>query len=502
MTASRFPVFWKDVRSLLKPMGAFLALQAVYTGGFLLVFRYFDGVWPPFTAFGEVTLLAAVALGQIFGLVAAGYVFAEEKTSGTDVFLRRLPASRTRITLEKLAAGLTVLTLLLLIQVALHVMALPWGGLWPTEFPLGILDEFMSWMVTPAAVIASLIVYYFGSYVVGVLVSLFTPQALVIVVVGYGIETVVYGFAMMGVDDGLFISWEMALLNLIMYAPLILVPLLVIVPGSRFRIPGAASLLAPGRAPVLGLVWKSVTENSALQVLSLAFLLGALISPLDLDSTLVGGGALLLLVALGTASYSPVEKRGLDCVLYQHPVPRHHLFLAKTGAAALPVLAVAAGVLVFWGQRAPTEVVTVLAYSAFAYACAVLMTLTFERSVIALLATVSLVISTLLLPFGALAFLDSVADLDVGMRGVRVRFWPDGVSGAATAVEYLGLAVPSMLLAAGCMWAAWRMATDPAVLTGSPRYRLRASGRLYAAVAAVSFVVTILWWSEPLAVIG
>ena len=502
MTASRFPIFWKDVRLLVKPLGVFLALQAVYTGGFLLVIRYFEGFWPPFSAFGEVTLLAAVALGQIFGLVAAGYVFAEEQTAGTDVFLRRLPASRARITLEKLTAGLTALTLLLLIQVALHVMALPLGGLWPTEFPLGILEEFMSWMVTPAAVVASLIVYYFGSYLVGVLVSLFTPQTLVVVVVGYGIESVVYGFAMMGVDDGLFISWEMALLNLMMYAPLVLVPLLVIVPGSRFRIPGAASLLAPGRAPALGLVWKSFTENATLQILSVAFLLGALLSPLDLDSTLVGGGALLLLVALGTASYSPVEKQGLDCVLYQHPVPRHHLFLAKIGAAVVPVLAVAAGVLVFWSWQTPSEVATVLAYSAFAYTCAALMTLTFDRSVIALLAAVSLVISTLLLPVGALAFMDSVADLDIGMRGIRVAFWADDVSGIPTSVEYLGLAVPSMLLAVGCIWAAWKMATDPAVLTGSPRYRLKASGRLYAAIAAVSFLVTLLSWSEPLALIG
>ena len=45
------------------------------------------------------------------------------------------------------------------------------------------------------------------------------------------------------------------------------------------------------------------------------------------------------------------------------------------------------------------------------------------------------------------------------------------------------------------------MATDPAVLTGSPRYRLRYSGRFYAAVAAVTFVVALIWWREPLAMI-
>ena len=249
-------------------------------------------------------------------------------------------------------------------------------------------------------------------------------------------------------------------------------------------------------------MWKSVTENSTLQALSLVFFIAAILAPPRVDPTLVWGLALLLLVALGTAAYAPVEKQGLDCVLYQHPVPRNQLFLAKTGAAVAPALAVAGGVLVFWSQRAQSDVVTVLAYSAFAYGCAVLMTLTFERAVIALLATISLVWATLLIPLGVLAFMESVTNLDIGIRGVSVRFLPPGGSGAESSVVYFGLAVPSMLLAAGCIWAAWRMATDPAVLTGSPRYRLKSSGRLYAAVVAVTFVVTLLWWREPLAVIG
>jgi len=129
------------------------------------------------------------------------------------------------------------------------------------------------------------------------------------------------------------------------------------------------------------------------------------------------------------------------------------------------------------------------------------MTLTFDRAVIALLATISLVTMTLMTPLGVLAFMDSVTGLDITMQGASVRFWAEGLSGTETTVEYLGLAVPSVLLAAGCMWAAWRMATDPAVLTGSPRYRLKLSGRFYARVVAVSFVVTLIWWREPLAMI-
>ena len=105
MMASRIPVFRKDFRLLVKPLGVFLLLQALYTVGFFFVFRYFDGTWPPIAALGEVALLSAIGLGQIFGLVAAGYVFAEEETAGTNDFLHRLPTSRARITIEKLGAG-------------------------------------------------------------------------------------------------------------------------------------------------------------------------------------------------------------------------------------------------------------------------------------------------------------------------------------------------------------------------------------------------------------
>ena len=503
MRASRIPVFWKDVRSLLKPLAAFLVLQAVFVVGFLLVFWYWNRSWPPFSDFAEAMVLTALGLGQMFGLVAAGYVFAEESTAGTDVFLSRLPASRARINAEKLAAGLAVLALLWLVQAAFHVMALPFGGLWSGEpSSVGIIEELMSWVTSPATVAVTLLGYCFGSYLIGVLISLVTHQTVVIVVAGYAIESIVYGFAMMGVGGGLFSTWDMAWLNLIFFAPLILLPLFVSRPGSRFRIPGITSLLSPGSAPIAGLVWKSITENSALQMMSLAFLLAALLVPLDVGADLVTGGALLLLVALGTASYSPVEKQGLDCVLYQHPVPRKHLFWAKTGAALVPLLAVSAGALVFLNRQAPSDVVTVLALSGFAYSCAVLMTLTFERPIIALLAAVCGIFLGLAPLFGFLTFLERVWDVGIANVGVTVVLRPSGAPGAEAVVTTLGLAIPATLLAAGCLWLAWRMANNAAVLTGSPRYRLSYFASRYSVILAVTCVVTLLSWRERLGVFG
>jgi len=439
--------------------------------------------------------------------VAGGYVFAEEREAGTDVFLSRLPVSQARITAEKLAAGLAVLTILWLIHAALHVIALPFGGLWSGEpSPVGIIEEAMSWITSPTTVAGTLVVFSFGSYLVGVLVSLVTKQPLVVVVVGYAIESIIYGFIMMGVDDALWVTWDMAWLNLVVYVPLMLVPLLVAAPGSRFRIPGAVTLLSPGRAPVGGLVWKSITENSTLQMLSLVFLLGEFIVPSGIDPALVIGGALLLLVALGTASYSPVEKQGLDCLLYQHPVPRNQLFWAKTGAAVVPILAVAAGTLVSWSRLMPPDIATVLAYSCFAYSCAVLMTLTLERPVIALLAAVSLVVMSLLIPILLIEFMANVAnldlaDLDITVDGISVLIRQSGVPVAEWPVVFLGLAIPAILMAAGSLWIAWRMANSPAVLTETPAYRFSFVARNYTLLLAVSYAVTLLSWRERLALI-
>jgi ABC-type transport system involved in multi-copper enzyme maturation permease subunit len=503
MIASSFPVFWKDVRSMMKPLVAFLVLQVIWLPFFFGMFWYWEGGLLPFPAFGELMVLSALGLGQIFGLVAAGYVRAEEETAGTDVFLSRLATSRSRITAEKLAAGVAIVGLLWIIQAGYHVVALPFGGLWtgdPTE--IGIVSEIWSWLSSPVEIAALLLAYYFGSYLIGVLVSLVTNQTVLIVVIGYAVETILYGFIMMGMNDTWFLTWDMAWLNLVLYAPLVLVPLFVARPGSRFRIPGAGSLLSPGRAPAMGLVWKSFTENSALQTLSFAFLAGALLVPIEVDVEFVATIGLLLIVALGTASYAPVEKRGLDCLLYQHPVPRHHVFWAKISAAVLPVLAVAVGTLVYWSRGAPVEIVTVLAYAGFAYTCAVLMTLTFERAIIALLAAVSLVIASLLLPIVSLEFVGGVGNVEITGVGVEVFVRPENQPGAEAAMVSLGLVWPALFLAVSCLALARWMATSAAVLTGSASYRLKVCGRLYAAIAVVSFVVTVLSWRGPLSVIG
>lgn len=105
----------------------------------------------------------------------------------------------------------------------------------------------------------------------------------------------------------------------------------------------------------------------------------------------------------GRAGRGPAAQ-GLVCVVYQHPVPRNHLFWVKAGAAVVPLLAVAAGTLVFWRRDVPPDVTTALVYVGFAHTCAVLMALTLEVPIMALLASVRVVCTSLLVPMGFFGF--------------------------------------------------------------------------------------------------
>ena len=113
--------------------------------GALLVVWFLDRIWLPLSGVGEVMVLSALGLGQVFALVAAGHVVAEETTAGTDVFLARLPVSRFRLTVEKVAAGSTAVVLLFLLQASFHLVAIPFGGLWSVgSSPVGIMEEAMT----------------------------------------------------------------------------------------------------------------------------------------------------------------------------------------------------------------------------------------------------------------------------------------------------------------------------------------------------------------------
>ena len=114
MTLASVPIFRKDVRALLRLLPWFFVLQLICVAGVAVVF-WVKG-WPRLLPVAsEVTVATQWMFGHAFALVAAAYFYAEERSAGTDVFLRRLPVSRARINAEKIAAGLTAVELAVLV---------------------------------------------------------------------------------------------------------------------------------------------------------------------------------------------------------------------------------------------------------------------------------------------------------------------------------------------------------------------------------------------------
>lgn len=493
MTFAAVPVFRKDVRALLRLLPSFLVLQLLTVVGAALLF-WVKG-WPGLRSVtSEVAVATQWLFGHAYALVAAAYFLAEERNAGTEIFLRRLPVSRARINAEKIGAGLTVVALLWACFVATHLLALPMGGLWSTEMlASGILGESQPdglWKTT-AFVGGMLATVYVSSYLVGLLVSLAVRQVIVVVLVGFAIWWAVFVFLMV-LDSELPVTRDMVWLNLLVYAPLVAAPLVMALPGRRFRFFPATTWSFVGRWRLAGLVWKSITANSLLQALCLVFLVTALFLRGDVDAWMVTAVGVILLAALGTAAYAPLEKEGLHCVLYQHPVPRLHLFWAQTIAAVAPVLAVSAATFLLWNRQWSVPFLLVLALGCFAYACAVLLTLAFPKQLTAMLATIAVVFTTFIWPIVILEFLSPNVIPQFAFITTDTIFG----SGNAGFIALQATALPVTLLAVGCFWAARRMATDRAVLTGSPRYRLTRFAGLYSVVFIVSALVTVAGWGN------
>lgn len=479
MTPRAWPVFGKDLRALLRMIPGFAAVQVGYSVIAGLVLLLLDEPHPWASA-GWVMLMAAWILGQGYGLFAATFFRAEERDRGTEAFLRRLPASTLRIGGEKVAAGLTAVVAFGLMQVLFHLATLPFGGLWPPPAVAGTGTP-EGWPWSSAASIAGFFALtWTTSYAVGLLVSTVLRQGLVIVLVGFAAWWAVGSLFMVGLAA---VPWEALVLNVVVFTPLVVAVLVMALPERR--LPGLRLPVGgPARAPWLRLLGKGLAENGMLQAACLLYLAVALVLP-TADFWAVGATGMVLVAALGAGAYPLVEKRGVDCVLHHHPVPMATLFWTKVGAALPGVLAVSLGIWLILSRQENLPFASVALLCAFLYLCGVLMALTVERPVTALLATGCVVATTVITPL-TLGELLAPRWLLQHLPGL-----PSGDLG----VPLLGAAsLPLGLLALGCLEAARRMATDRRTRTGSPRRRGLRFLALYVLVLGVTVVGTALGW--------
>ena len=136
------------------------------------------------------------------------------------------------------------------------------------------------------------------------------------------------------------------------------------------------------------------------------------------------------------------------------------------------------GAFLQWSRQVPVPFITVIVFGLFAYACAVLLTLTFHRPVVALLAAVAIVTMTVVFPLLWVELFAPTSGLSAGDPTYEV---------------FPGSTLPLALLAGGCLLAARRMSTDRAVLTGSTGYRQTYFSAFFSVAMGVAVLVA---WAE------
>lgn len=473
-TFAAYPVFRKDFRLLFKFMLAALAMQAFIT--ILIELGPADSLlygldlpdWFP---------KLQIAVSVIIGLVAAGYFFAEEHEGGNIRFLCRLAAPRKRILTEKIAAGFCIVLTIIICQFLWAI---------PGEKITGI--RFWQTVDIPAickAMIAGTLI----GYLIGLPLSFTLRRTISVVLVGICIE------------GGIF--W------LIYRSGQGVVPvirfLLFVLLGSCLPIAALVwSRVAAGRKPVSfpphgSATWQLIRKQGrekivlhALIAVVVAVALLSIIGTLDISYDTCGFLMLITLVLstmLGISTYCREEKAGISCVLYHHPASLNRIFWAKFchGLVGALVLDFAFTALILetyvedvgfsWSGATFVALLALLPYC-----CGVLFTHTFA---LPLYATMAGIFSVPALGVGVYYLLFSQVDLVANITS-----------------EYTGylshVHPPLVFLITGLILAAWRTATDRALLTAPTTHRLVYVMRLFVSVFAVVTIIEKTGWRDLL----
>src|SRR5690606_16589914 len=114
----KYPLYKKDFMILLKMTLAALALQIVLMYIIPELNKAGQEFWRPYIL-RQLTVFIPklqIAINVLIALTASVYWLAEERAGQHILFLKRLSASRHRIWGEKLFAGVSIITLSILIQ--------------------------------------------------------------------------------------------------------------------------------------------------------------------------------------------------------------------------------------------------------------------------------------------------------------------------------------------------------------------------------------------------
>ena len=248
----------------------------------------------------------------IIALICAGYYHAEEKAGNNHKFLSRLPVSHSRIFIEKFTAGFLTISIVIALQLSAYLLCEFCGLLtWENHNQLLIY----------------LILFPLCAYLIGIAISLHVQQTIGVILGG---SAIVFGMIIIYPVPDIILK-EFSVIHALPVLAIVLLSLSFFVYH-----------LQHSSQPIRGLILepsflkKTQKTQNTIAFYSLLFLLFFILSLLFVTEKpgskfytfFVYAFAALCLI-LGITSYNPVEKKGLHCVLFYHPISLRTIYWEK-----------------------------------------------------------------------------------------------------------------------------------------------------------------------------
>lgn len=447
-------IYYKDLRGVLQTM---LLLPLLLLVGYILEEFIFPNIYHIESSSETLATSIVVTIVIMSGLLAAiagARVFAEETAASTHLFLSRFPISKHRLCVEKIGAGLTALAILY----ALSIVAI---------YGLDLDEQHRSKPTDIGSIWANLAIITFTTYAAAIWISRHIAQPIAVVLAALTLESLLWAIASIPITQQP-IDYGIAFGSVLLVVGVFTLPFLLTSQRwqwHRLQPSWGSSKWLQFR----GLALKSFADLGLLNTLCTGLLIftwltneatsQALLASLHPGydpQILVPLLSALFVCALGALSYSTIERDAQRCILYNHPVPRSQLFVAKQVAALPALLAVFASIML---TRQDLPVFSLGVICLLIYTHSVQFALVLHRGTVIVLLGAMTIIALLI---GLVALWVTPAE--------HYMFFPGIVSDVD---KTLIATVPLAFVTFGVLISTYNMATSRRFLAGSERYRLR-----------------------------
>lgn len=515
----RYGIFYKDCRLLLHMAFVILIFQLLllFTVPTLLELYYqMVRISTPIPTIGEWFPKLQIAMNILFGLIAAGHWWAEERGAKTNLLLNRLPISRARLWTEKTLAGVLCVLALFTVQIGWH-----WF-----HRTIGIkLDDstfefiYILFNVTVYAFLVGLPISYRIDHTIGVIViglAMFMPGLWIASLIQDGSLTDMKDQSLLGMINGL--SYFMSVLPVLL---LICMPILLYIYYSwKYTKPNPKN-----SKPFWVLVQKQYREMWVYFIAAILLLILSMVSIFSSSLLITGIMWCTIMVAsllTGIATYTNEEKGGLNSLLYHHPIPLSHVYWSKIlPSLGIAIVLAAAFVITFLAIlftddnsiakylyfKKPSDVSSIYPLTLMEFYLPVCMLMFFTG----LLPFAVGVLMSHIVPNTVYAFIESVPFvIGATVCFIYLQFADEGyvLVMMMNLSEQKVMPIPTVplvviLLSLLLMLAAWRTATDRRLLTSSILQRQFYVTRLYLLVIALTILAfKVGYWDTLYLVTG